>query len=205
MEHKISNEVQEKYTLTELQELGKQIKLNNKWSFYYHAKNNTKLYNDNTTKIYDIDNIADFWGTYNNIPTPSNFFYDGINYKKIKRTNETPASYSFFKNDIYPAWEEPSNVNGFEFSIKYYSVTNIDNIWLNYLLNIINNNYEYIDYLNGIRIVDCSNYSKTIYRIELWYLDLAYKNKIEKDLKKYFNISYNTKILYREHKILKEK
>ena len=188
----------------ELVDIGKQLKLNYNWTLYYHIKNNKNYYNDNTIKLIDISNVSDFWGTYNNIPKPSKFFYDGMNYKKMKSTNETPSAYSLFKDNIFPAWEEDSNLNGFEFSIKYYNYNSIDKIWLDYLLILISNDYEHIDKFNGIRIVDCSIHSKIMYRIELWFSDINDKNIIDKTLKTDFN-NITSKILFREHKVLKEK
>ena len=198
------NLINNPFTPDELKQIAKELNLNYTWSLYYHVKNNLKLYNDNTYKMIDINTIADFWGTFNNVPIPSIFFYDGVNYKKIKKTDETPAAYSFFKNNIFPAWEEELNINGFEFSFKIFDIKMIDDKWINLLLFIINNNYNYIEYLNGVRIVDCSYSNKAVYRIEIWYSDINYKNIIEQNFKKDFE-TYNFKIFYREHKILKEK
>jgi len=192
------------FTNEELVSIGKNLKLNNVWNLYYHIKNTKNLYNDNTIHLMKIDNISDFWGTYNNIPQPSKLFYDGINNKKIKSTNETPSAYSLFKDNIFPAWEDVNNINGFEFSIKYYNYNLIDKIWLDYLLSIISNEYEHIDKFNGIRIIDCSIYNKIMYRIELWFSDINDKNIIDKTFKTDFN-NITSKILFREHKVLKEK
>lgn len=194
----------ESLTQQEIKSIGTQMKLQYDWNLYYHIKNNNNYYNDNTIKLITISNISDFWGTYNNIPPPSIFFYDGINYKKMKSTNQTPSAYSLFKDNVFPAWEDALNKDGFEFSIKFYNNNNIDNIWLNYLLNIIGNNYEHIDKLNGIRIVDCSIYNKVMYRIELWFSNINDKNIIEKTFKTDFD-NITSKILFREHKVLKEK
>ena len=81
--------------------------LKDTWSLYLHYKNLGKLYNDNIEKLIDIPDIKTFWETYNNIPTISELFSDGIRVKKIKRTGATPCAYSFFKRNIFPCWEDP--------------------------------------------------------------------------------------------------
>ena len=192
------------FTPEELKELGKTIILNNTWTLFFHEKNNNKVYNNNTIKLIDINTIADFWGTYNNIPEPSKMFFDGINHKKVKSLNATPNALSFFKKDIYPAWEDPNNVNGFEFSIKYYYIQSINEFWKNTLITVINEDYESSDYLNGVRIVDCSVYNRVIYRLEFWFNDKKNKNIIENDIKNVFYLN-NCKLLYRDHNTLKEK
>ena len=51
-----------------------ELSFNDIWILYFHAKDKTKKYNDNTTKIYEIKTFGDFWGTFNNIPTPYQIF-----------------------------------------------------------------------------------------------------------------------------------
>jgi len=193
------------FTSEELKEYGKQIKLNDKWVVYFHSKNTTKLYNDNTLKLIEIDNIATFWGTFNNIPKPTQMFYDGVNAKILKSTGETPGAISFFRKNVFPAWEDKYNIDGFEWSIKRFNDKNIDNMWINLLVSIIGGEFEHSEILNGVRIVDCSYEYKIIYRIEFWFSDMKYKNNFETIIKKILNVPNNTKLLFREHNVLKEK
>jgi len=178
--------------------------LKDTWSLYLHYKNLGKLYNDNIEKLIDIPDIKTFWETYNNIPTISEIFSDGIRVKKIKRTGATPCAYSFFKRNIFPCWEDPMNNNGFELSIRNnYNFNMFQEQWLNSLLQLISGN-EKLDCINGIRIVDCTKGKSVLYRMEFWVSDEKFKTEVE-DILKSELFSLNKYILmYRTHVNIKE-
>ena len=178
--------------------------LKDTWSLYLHYKNLGKLYNDNIEKLIDIPDIKTFWETYNNIPTISEIFSDGIRVKKIKRTGATPCAYSFFKRNIFPCWEDPMNNNGFELSIRNnYNFNMFQDQWLNSLLQLISGN-EKLDCINGIRIVDCTKGKSVLYRMEFWVSDEKFKTEVE-DILKSELFSLNKYILmYRSHVNIKE-
>jgi hypothetical protein len=180
------------------------MELKNKWSLRLHYKDLGKLYNDNIEKLLDISDIRTFWCTYNNIPKIYELFSDGINTKKIKRTNATPCAYSFFKDDIFPCWEDPMNNKGFELSIKNnYNFNMLQNQWLNSMLRLISGN-ESLECINGIRIVDCTKGKSVLYRMEFWINDEKFKDDVENILKsELFNLNkYN--LMYRTHVNIKE-
>ena len=178
--------------------------LKDTWSLYLHYKNLGKLYNDNIEKLIDIPDIKTFWETYNNIPTISEIFSDGIRVKKIKRTGATPCAYSFFKRNIFPCWEDPMNNNGFELSIRNnYNFNMFQDQWLNSLLQLISGN-EKLDCINGIRVVDCTKGKSVLYRMEFWVSDEKFKTEVE-DILKSELFSLNKYILmYRSHVNIKE-
>lgn len=178
--------------------------LRDTWSLYLHYKNLGKLYNDNIEKLIDIPDIKTFWETYNNIPTISELFSDGIRVKKIKRTGATPCAYSFFKRNIFPCWEDPMNNNGFELSIRNnYNFIMFQDQWLNSLLQLISGN-EKLDCINGIRVVDCTKGKSVLYRMEFWVSDEKFKTEVE-DILKSELFSLNKYILmYRSHVNIKE-
>jgi hypothetical protein len=178
--------------------------LKDTWSLYLHYKNLGKLYNDNIEKLIDIPDIKTFWETYNNIPTISELFSDGIRVKKIKRTGATPCAYSFFKRNIFPCWEDPMNNNGFELSIRNnYNFNMFQDQWLNSLLQLISGN-EKLDCINGIRVVDCTKGKSVLYRMEFWVSDEKFKTEVE-DILKSELFSLNKYILmYRSHVNIKE-
>jgi len=186
-------------------EMAEQYTLNDTWSLYFHAKDSNKKYSDNTTKLSDISNIFDLWGTLNNIPTPRDMFSE-INVKKtVKSTNELPAALSLFRSDSYPTWEHPSNCTGFEWSIrKFKDLSTIDDLWQNIILMAVGENYENSEVLNGVRIVDCTIDNKIMCRIELWFNDKKCKDYFEHKIKEILNIPEYTKLLYRDHLVLKE-
>lgn len=180
------------------------MELKDKWSLYLHYKDLGKMYNDNIEKLIDISDIQTFWGTYNNIPKIYEIFSDGINSKKIKRTNATPCAYSFFKKDVFPCWEDPMNNKGFEISIRNnYNFILFQEQWLNSILNLISGNEE-LECINGIRVVDCTKGKSVLYRMEFWVSDEKYKSKVEEILKSDL-FSLNKYILmYRSHLNIKE-
>ena len=94
------------------------IELPDKYILYLHYKDLGNCYNENMEKLIEISDICNFWKTFNNIPTITQIFSDGISIKKMKRNNATPCAYSFFRHNIEPRWEDELNCNGFEYSIK---------------------------------------------------------------------------------------
>ena len=180
--------------------------LNDVWCVYFHAKDPSKKYSDNTTKLMEIKNIKDFWGTFNNIPLPTAMFSEyGLPKKILKRTGEIPGAISVFRSHSYPTWEDKSNVKGFEWSIKIFKdFDKVNNIWINLLVKTVEDNFEHSNILNGVRIVDSTIDYKIMYRIELWFLDKKYKDYFETKIKELFDIPNNMKLLYREHSTLKE-
>ena len=62
--------------------------------------------------ISQFATVEDFWNAWNHIPKPSQIFYDGKVKKKF--TNRTVESFSLFKKNIKPEWEDPANRTGAE-------------------------------------------------------------------------------------------
>lgn len=180
------------------------MELSSKWSLYLHYKDLGRFYNDNIEKLMDISDVETFWRTFNNIPKIYDIFSDGINTKKIKRVNATPCAYSFFRNDIFPCWEDPMNTNGFEYSIKNSTdLKKLQNEWMDCILQLIGDEDPILSHINGIRMVDCTKYSSVLYRMELWIDNEKYKPHIEKLIKTGLKLN-NYKLLYRSHKNIKE-
>lgn len=180
------------------------MELSCKWTLYLHYKDLGRFYNDNIEKLMDISDVETFWRTINNIPKIYDIFSDGITIKKIKRVNAIPCAYSFFKNDIFPCWEDPMNTNGFEYSIKNGNdLKKLNSEWMNCILHLIGDEDDILSHINGIRMVDCTKYSSVLYRMEIWVDDEKYRPDIENLIKNKFNLS-NYRLLYRSHKNIKE-
>ena len=181
------------------------MELSSKWSLYLHYKDLGKMYNDNIEKLMDIPDIETFWKTFNNVPKIYDIFSDGTSVKKIKRTNAIPCAYSFFRDGVFPCWEDNKNKNGFEYSIKNSSnLKKFQEEWLNCILYLIGGTDEISSHINGIRVVDCTKYSSVLYRMEIWVDEEKYKAEIEELIKgDNFNLS-EYKLLYRTHKNIKE-
>ena len=180
--------------------------LNDTWCVYFHAKNSDKKYYQNTTKLIEINNIIDFWKTFNNIPKPTEMFSQpGIHKKILKRTGEVPGAISLFRKKSYPTWEDPTNIKGFEWSIRRYKdFDKINNLWINLVMKTVGENFDHSEILNGVRIVDSTIDYKIMYRIELWFSNKKYKEYFETKIKDMLEIPLYTKLLYREHSTLKE-
>jgi len=181
--------------------------LKDTWCVYFHAKNSGKNYSDNTTKLIEINNIKDFWGTFNNIPKPSQMFSEnGINQKVLKRTGEIPNAISLFRKNSYPSWEDNTNANGFEWSIrKYKDFQEVNDLWINLIAIAVGDFYEHSEILNGVRVVDSTIENKMMYRVEIWFSNKKFKEYFETKLKEMLELPKYTKLLYREHSTLKEK
>ncbi|CAD8208404.1 unnamed protein product [Paramecium pentaurelia] len=87
----------------------------------------------------------------------------------------------FFKNDIKPWWEDENNKNGgeiqFDISTQYYAV--YDQIYLDFLLQIIGQATEELRHINGLRVLDKINAKQgNRIRIELW-MDIDPKDQDE--------------------------
>ena len=180
--------------------------LNDTWCVYFHAKDINKKYSDNTKKLIEFNNIEYFWRTFNNIPKPTEMFSEiGVNKKVLKSTGEVPGAISLFRKNSYPTWEDSTNINGFELSIKKYKdFDKINDFWNNLTVIAVGENFDNSNILNGIRIVDSTINYKIMYRIELWFSDKQYKEYFETKIRDILEIPQYTKLLYREHSTLKE-
>ncbi len=178
--------------------------LHRTWSLYFHAKNKDKKYTDNKQKLIDISDVLTFWQTMNNVPTPSEMFSDGVNKKVIGKAHETPAALSFFAKGIDPCWEDPKNVNGGEWSIrKFKDISGVDELWKNLLVDVISERFDNSERINGVRVVDCTRDSQVMYRVEIWFDSTEYASFFEKKIKELCSLP-NVKLLYRDHKSVKE-
>jgi hypothetical protein len=133
-------------------------------------------------------------------------FSEPYNYKKtLKRTGEIPGAISLFRKNSYPTWEDPTNVKGFEWSIrKYKDFYELNNLWMILIVKTVGEDFDHSEILNGVRIVDSTIDYKIMYRVELWFSDKKYKEYFETKIKEILEIPLYTKLLYREHSSLKE-
>ena len=88
--------------------------LESEWVIWEHRSpdKNSKSYEDNMVKLLEVATIEDFWRAFNNIPKPSAIFFDGRTRKKFK--DRSVESFSLFKKNIKPEWEDPMNRTGAE-------------------------------------------------------------------------------------------
>lgn len=88
--------------------------LESEWVMWEHRApdKNSKSYEDNMAKLCEFATVEDFWRLWNNIPKPSQIFYDGRSKKKFK--DRTVESFSLFKKNVKPEWEDAANRTGAE-------------------------------------------------------------------------------------------
>ena len=144
-----------------------------KWTLHFDSP--TKKISDtnwaeNIKNIYTFDNVEHFWGIFNNIIVPSNIKYG--------------SNYYFFKENIKPMWEDPSNENGGKWCIQFKkeSPEHVNKTWLHMLLYCIGEiwhdeieNYNYTDDICGI-IVNIRKYQD---KVNIWIKDKSNKKSIE--------------------------
>ena len=109
--------------------------LKDKWILWFHPINEPNWTKDTYEKVGEINTLEDFFKTYNSFKT----FVKGM--------------FFLMRNDIFPQWEDESNINGGYWSFKILKDIS-DKAWLHLSLCCIGesltNNYEDMDNINGI-------------------------------------------------------
>jgi len=144
--------------------------LEHEWCIWEHRspEKNSKSYEDNMAKLCEVATIEDFWRAFNNIPKPSTIFFDGRTRKRFK--DRSIESFSLFKKNIKPEWEDASNRTGAEwFCRKTFSAQQLDEFWHNLVLGMIGETIDPADEICGARVVDKSTAQRQMYRLELWF------------------------------------
>ena len=74
--------------------------LNTKWVLWYHSLEESNWTKDTYTKVVEIETIEEFIGAYNNFES------------------FTKGMFFLMRKDIFPQWEDESNINGGYWSYK---------------------------------------------------------------------------------------
>lgn len=144
--------------------------LESEWVIWEHRSpdKNSKSYEDNMEKLCEVATIEDFWRAFNNIPKPSAIFFDGRTRKRF--ANRAVESFSLFKKNIKPEWEDPMNRSGAEwFCRKTFPPQQLDDFWRDLVLGMIGETIDPGDDICGARVVDKSSGTRQMYRLELWF------------------------------------
>jgi len=148
----------------------KEHKLNSSWTVWEQREGGTQNYQDNLVKLGDCATIEEFWRYFNNIPKPSDLFFNGS--KRGFRDSRKVAGFCIFKTGIKPEWEDSKNRIGGEFYFrKGMDLQNLDLLWEHLTLGCIGETIDPDTTITGIRVVDKSNIKKNqaVYRLELWF------------------------------------
>jgi len=127
-------------------------------------------------KLCEFSTVEDFWRYFYHLPPPSDVFYDGRNKKRVGSppNDRTIESFSLFKKNVAPEWEDPANKTGGEWVMrKSFRAEEIDEYWRNIVYGIVGETIEdpaVGDMITGARVVDKSNGKghQPTYRLELW-------------------------------------
>jgi len=143
--------------------------LESEWVMWEHRARdkNSKSYENNMAQLAEFATVEDFWRLWNNIPKPSQIFYDGRTRKKFKE--HRVESFSVFKKNIKPEWEDPMNRAGAEwFCSETFSMPQLDELWQDLVLGMVSETIDPTDEICGARVVDKSSNGRQMYRLELW-------------------------------------
>jgi hypothetical protein len=94
--------------------------------------------------------------------------------------NKRVIAYSFFKEDITPEWEHPTNIVGCEWGCRESMPSDLFSYMFNHLsLCAINNELEDVV---GIRCINKCNKVRLLYKIEIWMQDKKHAETIHEYL-----------------------
>jgi translation initiation factor 4E len=198
--------------MTTIESENSKLNLATSWSLYDHKKSTNLDYEGGTRFIGSFKTVPEFWGYFNNLPKPSDLFYQkdiGKPFYDINGSEREIASISLFRKGIKPEWEDPHNKIGGEVTLrKFYKkgiapVEYLDQLWENLSMGCIGEQFSKAESVTGIRVVDSSvpSHKKPLYRIELWFSNLEYAYKMEEDFKRILNLPENDKIHFKSHVI----
>ena len=207
-----TTETTETTGLHETPTISRDIPLNSEWNIYNHIKCDQNDYIKCTNLIGTCSTVFEFWTCYNELPKPSEFFYQKETGKPYYYTGapcgtEGPvkreiSSVSCFRKNVSPVWEDPLNKPGGELELRLKNDTSIDFLdksWLHLCVNCMSENLS--EKVTGFRFVDSSIVpnQKPLYRVEIWLSDNSVSNIIEEKFRKLLSLDTSDKIIYKKH------
>ncbi|XP_016999841.3 eukaryotic translation initiation factor 4E1 [Drosophila takahashii] len=107
------------------------------WTLWYLENDRTKHWKDMLNEITQIDSVETFWSLYYTIKTPSEL--------------KIGCDYSMFKKCIKPMWEDEANIKGGRWlvTVGKSAKVELDRIWLDILLMMVGQTFDYSDEICG--------------------------------------------------------
>ncbi|XP_016925885.3 eukaryotic translation initiation factor 4E1 [Drosophila suzukii] len=107
------------------------------WTLWYLENDRSKHWKDMLNEITQIDSVETFWSLYYTIKTPSEL--------------KIGCDYSMFKKDIKPMWEDEANIKGGRWlvTVGKSAKLELDRIWLDILLMMVGQTFDYSDEICG--------------------------------------------------------
>lgn len=147
------------------------------WVVYAHHHASKDNYTTAYTKLAGVHSVADFWKCFNNIPSADKLYAN-----KIVLDRNYVSGYSIFKKGILPIWEDKVNAEGCELSCrKMMTIDEFSKYWKELYFKTINMEFSH-DVVTGIRVLNKSNRSKKMHKVEVW-LSMTDQTVVE-DLRK---------------------
>ncbi|CAH0487816.1 unnamed protein product [Peronospora effusa] len=152
---------------------GDKHELNEPWAIWEQREQGKNMsYADKLFKLCTFSTVEEFWGYWNNIPSPSQALFDGFTRKKF--ADRTVEGFAVFKDGIVPEWEDPENKNGGEWSIrKEVGAEELDEFWEKLVLGAIGELMDPGNEVTGVRVIHKNNTKDrkdlgNNYRFEIW-------------------------------------
>lgn len=161
--------------------------LQNSWTLWYYDQEKGKTWEQCQHQITTFDTVEDFWSLYNHIKMPT----------EIKSGND----YSLFKNNIRPMWEDEQNKNGGRWVIslqKFYRQTELDKLWLEVILCLIGEAFDFSEDICGAVV----NVRMNRHKIAIWTSNNSKQRilSIGKKLRESLGLPTELQIQYELHK-----
>ena len=170
------------------------VKLSKSWALWetYSSKTEELSYEASNKQIFKWNDIITFFQFWNKYPGNDikNIFYDGNNVKFFFSEKYRINSMNIFIDGIKPMWEDEQNKGGKYLQLDY-KVQNdkIDEFikasnyqWKKLALNLMGMTLPGADYINGIRFIDKTNFTRgkiIMFRIEVWTRTINDDNIVE--------------------------
>lgn len=134
------------------------------WTFRAHCESNEKTYKVSYFHVMDIENIYD-WVTLRNAFHPGQVFASwNLQYTLQGRPIN---SFSLFKNNVRPEWEDEHNQDGFTCSLRgNFSETSINTLWNDLLVEAVRGGLE--EHIQGIQITQKCTRRIPSAKIDVW-------------------------------------
>ena len=151
-----------------------------KWFIWEH-RNDGETYTDNLKCVCSFDTVEDFWLCWKFLPQPVEFFFAPRQPRRLV-SNRSVVSYSIFRENIKPEWEDPVASGGGEWRIRRFkNLDDVNAIWEEIALLVLGSSLNRSENIIGIRVVDSSHptTNKAMYNVEIWFDNMEYAEEIK--------------------------
>ncbi|CAG9317723.1 unnamed protein product [Blepharisma stoltei] len=150
------------------------LPLQRKWVLWeqwdQNKQSSTQQFTDTMQPIGEFDNLHSFWQHWNYLPhaKPTDLFTNPVTKTKviIEPLKKNIEAIGVFESGIQPAWEDPSNAEGSDLTIRRkFEFESLNHFWDRFVFAVIGETFPFSEEVTGCRIVEKVN---GIYKFELW-------------------------------------